>query len=172
MKTVKIKHKPFGMGCAFGAAGAFLIIMMTAALLSIDKPGGAAATVISLVLLVVLIIAGFVVEECETEVKCFDDRLECTMLGRHWNIDLVKLEEITYTVSTHHSRYSHWNTIDLEFCYKGDSEEFLSVKVSANELGDCMSGRQDEVPVMQIYNWVVGLYPEKAGGFRKQEEMW
>lgn len=172
MKTVKIKHRPLGIGCAFTAAGTFLIIMITASLLSIDDPGGAAAAIIAFILLVVLVIAGFAVEECETEVKCFDDRLECTLLGRHWNIDLVKLEEITYSVSAHHSRYSHWNTIDLEFRYNADSIEYLNVKVSANELGECMSGRQEEVPVMQIYNWVAGLYPEKAGGFIKQEEIW
>lgn len=174
MKTVYVNHKPWWIGYLLGtAAVVLLLISFSAAMLSEAHPWRKAAAVVSVIIMIMVIIAGIIIDNSETEVKCLEDKLECRLLSARWEIDLTKLDTLSYTVTGHRSRYGSWHTVDLIFRYGRDSaceEKSLEIKISSDDVGECLAGRIEKIPAMQIYRWVEELYPEKAAGYIKNRE--
>ncbi len=177
MKKVNIRYSPSWLGIVLGLAAVVFMLIMTGAMASVClEGGGRVPAVLSGVMIAVCIGIALLVDCSDTEVECCEDRLKCRLLWVRWEIDLTGLERVTYTVNRHASRYGSWNTLDLLFSYRRsdgftDSSK-LEVKISTDDLGECLSGRAENVPAMQIYNWVAGLYPEKAGGYVRHENNW
>ena len=113
-----------------------------------------------------------IADSVKTEVSYGEgDKIYCKWLFYKWEFDMEQVKSVYYTISSHADRYKKWHTIDIVFEFGDESVKALKDEIEIEDMGKFVTGKAEDVEIMQLYEYISSAYPEKATGFKESAEL-
>lgn len=75
-----------------------------------------------------------------------------------------EMQYVYYTIIDRASRYGHTRRLEIVFTMNNGEKLKLTDNLTAEDIGNCISGTPHNIRLMQLYRFIEKFYPEKAMG--------
>ena len=172
MNKIRIHFEPDGLHWAAAGITVLAFLLMFIAGILIGSPTGPLVMWgIFTVFMSGLLIAAMILKDRTIEVEYDKHTVRWKWLWKEYKIELSEIEKFVLRVREYNMKGAVIRRLELRF-YPPESDDLwdepnLNDRIDSDSIIQMAEGKADDLPLMQLYNFLADEYPEKAKGFVK-----
>lgn len=167
MNKIQVSHTPDFMK-EVTIAFAFLWVIFIFSVCSLVPDF---AIFLSLGFLLLIIGISCYIDSKKTTVEYNTEKIHWKWLWFDYTVNFEDMKSFYYTIVSERTRGGYIRRFELIFWLK-DSELKLNDELKTEDIESAINGITDDIELLQLYKFIENIYPEKAEGFTKTNDIY